>query len=311
MSVEVRYRELLELVTAGSPPVETLTADQARKAQAERRARMKELTASLPTVEVADWTIRGPAGPLPVRTYRPVVTPPRSTVVYFHGGGWVLCDLDTHDPICRELAFRSDVLVVSVGYRLAPEHKFPAAVEDAYAATLWVSEHRVELGEPDGSLVVAGDSAGGNLAAAVCLMARDRGRPVIRLQVLIYPVLARAFDNESYREFGDGPNLVTRSAMEWYWEQYLPSSEDGTHALASPLLARTLAGLPSALIIVAGCDPLRDEGEAYARRLEGSGVDVRCVRFEHGFHGFLGYLGIVPEATHAHAEIASTLSSLR
>ncbi len=205
--------------------------------------------------------------------------------MYAHGGGFVFCDLDSHDELCRNIANRVPAVVVSVAYRLAPEHRWPAAADDFYATTQWATHNASRLGGGARRVVVGGDSAGGNLAAVTALMARDRGGPPIAAQLLIYPVIAADFDTESYRLFGKG-FYNPKPALQWYWDQYVPAPGDREHPYASPLRAN-LEGLPPAVVVVAGHDPLRDEGIAYADALEAAGVTtVRCT-FEGGIHGFM------------------------
>ena len=205
--------------------------------------------------------------------------------MYAHGGGFVFCDLDSHDGLCRDFANRLGAVVVSVDYRLAPENPWPAAAYDFAAATQWVFDNADAIGGDAGRIAVGGDSAGGNLAAVTALMARDRGGPPIAAQLLIYPVIAAHFDNESYCLFGKG-YYNPKPALQWYWDQYVPVTDDREHPYASPLSA-DLAGLPPTIIVVAGHDPLRDECIAYADALEAAGVvTVRCF-FEGGIHGFI------------------------
>lgn len=233
-----------------------------------------------------DRHIPGPGGDMPIRVYRPH-NANGSVLVYFHGGGWVLGNLQTHNGNCRNLAQHSGCTVVAVDYRLAPEHRFPAAADDAYAATAWVAANASELGVDTARLAVGGESAGGNLAAVVCLMARDRGAPAIRQQWLAYPVMDRSFDTPSYAENGAGLGLE-RASMEWFWNHYLGPGQDGSSVYASPLRAKSLSGLPPAIVLTCEYDPLRDEGNAYAERLskEGVPVELRCVPGVN--HAFLG-----------------------
>ncbi|HIG00948.1 MAG TPA: alpha/beta hydrolase, partial [Myxococcales bacterium] len=223
-------------------------------------------------------------------------------------GGFVIGDLDTHDGTCRELAVGAECLVVSVDYRLAPEHPFPAAPEDCYAATAWLAEHCAELGGDPARLAVGGDSAGGNLAAAVALMARERGGPPLAHQLLIYPVTDYGFDTASYRENAEG-YMLTRPLMEWFWNHYLADPAQGDNELASPLRAASLAQLPPATVITAEFDPLRDEGEAYAQRLSEAGVKTEMTRYDGVFHGFFGMGAAIDKAKQAVDEACTALRS--
>ncbi|MEN8159131.1 MAG: alpha/beta hydrolase, partial [Myxococcota bacterium] len=214
-------------------------------------------------------------------------------LVYFHGGGWVIGSIDTHDGSCRDLANRIGCVVVSVDYRLAPENPYPAAAEDCYAATKWVSENAAAVGVDPGRIAIGGDSAGGNLTAAVALMARDRGAPALRHQLLVYPVTDADFSRPSYRENAEG-YLLTTKAMEWFWGHYVPDPARRQDAYAAPLRAPDLSGLPPAFVLTAEYDPLRDEGEALAARLEQAGVPTRLTRYEGAIHGFFA-MGLLAE----------------
>ncbi|MET9517167.1 alpha/beta hydrolase [Streptomyces sp. NPDC002994] len=239
---------------------------------------------------------------VPIRLYRPHSTTPDDgpLIVFFHGGGWVLCDLDTHDGLCRELAARTGAPVVSAGYRLAPEHRFPAAADDAYTVVQQASARW------SGPIVVAGDSSGGNLAAVTALRAPE----AIAAQLLFYPALDHRLEGVSAAAYATG-FFHTTAHMRWYWEQYLGPDGDPSDPHASPGLAPTLTGLPPALIVLADCDPLRDEGLAYARRLAASGVRAE-VRLHPGmFHGFLGAAGHLPEADAALDSAADWLGRIR
>ena len=289
---------------AGAPPLHTLSVEQARAASAAARVKPE---VQEPVARVEDLAIPGPAGDIPARLYSPNPDAQLPALIYFHGGGWVLGDLDSHDPLCRALANRAAAAVVSVDYRLAPEHKYPAAAEDAYAAVVWLAEHGAQWGADPARIAVGGDSAGGNLAAVAALMARDRGGPELRAQVLIYPVTNCDFGVESYRLNGDGSVGLSEDAMRWFWRCYTRSPAEAAEPYASPLRADTLLGLPPALIITAEYDPLRDEGEAYAARLERSGVPTQLVRYDGVIHGFVGQLAAFPEGGDAADRIAQFL----
>lgn len=260
-----------------------------------------------PVGSVEDGTIPGPAGEIPVRIYRPAGGGgPQPIVAYFHGGGWVLGTLDTHDDVCRTLANRSRALLVSVGYRRAPEHRFPAPLEDCVAAVRWCAKRGAEVGGDGGRVAVAGDSAGANLATAVALRLRDEGGPPLAAQALIYPVTDFGFDTASYREYAEGFGL-TRGLMRYFWKNYLASPADGSQAYASPLRAANLSGLPQALILTAQYDVLRDEGEAYAARLAQAGVPVRCTRYLDMNHGFAQLAALCDSALQGLEEAADAL----
>ena len=282
MNLDSQIATLIEGLDAGFPSVHTMTGAQAR---ALIRSRFVPAAQPEPVAEVRDETVPGPGGDIPVRIYRPDRPGALPILVYAHGGGFVFCDLDSHDGLCRDFANRLGAVVVSVDYRLAPENPWPAAAYDFAAATQWVYDNALAIGGDARRVAVGGDSAGGNLAAVTALMARDNAGPPIAAQLLIYPVIAADFDNESYRLFGKG-FYNPKPALQWYWDQYVPAPDDREHPYASPLGA-DLAGLPPTIIVVAGHDPLRDECIAYADALEASGVvTVRCV-FEGGIHGFI------------------------
>jgi acetyl esterase len=288
MPVDPQIQALLDFVASKNlPPHYLLTPPEARAAMEKSRAIFRP-PEPVPLPRIEELSIPGPAGALPARLYgaeaRGAGAPP--IVLYFHGGGWVTGSLDTHDDLCRRLAKRSGCLVVSLDYRLAPEHKFPAAVDDACAATRWIAQHGRELGGDPMRLAVAGDSAGGNLAAAVALLARDQGGPALRQQVLIYPATTHDFTLPSVSAYGEG-FLLTAQGMAWFWDHYLPSPADREDFRASPLRAKSLAGLPSALVLTAEYDVLRDEGELYAERLKREGVPTRLVRHAGMIHGFI------------------------
>jgi len=259
-----------------------------------------------PVARVENRRLPGPAGEIPVRIYAPSQQRGLPALVYFHGGGFVICDLETHDGTCRSLANAIGCIVVSVEYRLAPEHKFPAGPEDCYAATRWVAEKGAEIGVDTSRVCVGGDSAGGNLTAVVALMARDRGGPSLRHQLLIYPVANHDFDTASYLENKEG-YLLSREMMRWFWNHYLARPEDGRNPYASPLRAASFAGLPPAHVITAEYDPLRDEGEALAARLARDGVPTTQVRYDGVFHGFFAMTQALDTAKRAVAEAAAAV----
>ncbi|MET8516761.1 alpha/beta hydrolase [Streptomyces sp. NPDC005077] len=263
-----------------------------------------------PVAEVTDTFVAGAAGRLPVRVYRPHGgTGPRPLLVYFHGGGWVVGGIEVVDRPLRRLANATGAVIASVGYRLAPETRFPGPVEDCYAALSDLYARAGEWGAVRERLVVAGDSAGGNLAAAVCLMSRDRGGPRITCQVLIYPVTAPAAGSPfaSYEENADG-FLLTRDSMLLYWDHYLTDADQAIDPYAAPLRAESVAGLPPALVLTAEYDPLRDEGEAYARRLQEAGVEVHAVRYDGFIHGFFWMPGALDAFQYAVDDITRELS---
>lgn len=244
-------------------------------------------------------------GRIPVRLYRPLTGPSLPAVLFFHGGGWVLGNLDTHDALCRRLAKESGCVFVSVDYGLAPEHKFPAALDDCFNSTQYVVDHAEALGVDCARLAVCGDSAGGNLAAAVALKARDSHGPLLHSQWLIYPVIEPRFDTGSYRALGEGYGL-TRAAMQWFWDQYAPTSADRSSPLCN-LSRAQLAGLPPAHVITAEFDVLRDEGEAYAARLKMAGVKVTSVCYDSMLHGFLHFAEPFDDARRATRELGHAL----
>ncbi|MFF8387020.1 alpha/beta hydrolase [Streptomyces kanasensis] len=260
-----------------------------------------------PVREVFDEVIPGPAGTLPVRVYRPGADHgPLPVLVYFFGGGWTLGSIETSDAICRSLTNAAGCLTVAVGYRLAPENKFPAAVEDCFAGLRWTAEHAARLGGDPSRIAVGGDSAGGNLAAAMTLLARDAGGPALLAQLLVYPNTDYHADTPSRRENTDAL-LFNDKSVQWYWDNYLTSPEEGGNPLVSPLRASCHAGLPQALVITAEYDPLRDEGEQYARRLRDSGVPVESTRYPGVAHGFFAMSGALDAGGRALDQAAAYL----
>jgi acetyl esterase/lipase len=283
--VQGNVQEALRQLTAGFPRVETMSGAEARAAVAGRRAP----TANIEDVRTTlDVSLPGPDGDIPARIYHPHGDPARRRpgIVFCHGGGFVFCDIDSHDAFCRALARGSDAVVVSIGYRLAPEHPAPAAALDAYAAFRWVVEHAADLGIDPARTAVAGDSAGGNLAAVTAIMCRKRKVTGPAAQLLLYPVIDPTFDTDSYQRYATG-YLNTRAAMRWYWRQYLGGERlPEPPYLVAPSRADTHAGLPPAVIVTAGLDPLHTEGCDYARRLGEAGVGVVHRDFPGLFHGF-------------------------
>ncbi len=266
---------------------------------------MDEPAPALPRIE--DTKIPGPAGEIPARVYAASVGgAPRPAVAYFHGGGWVQGDLETHHGLCARLAQRSGALVVAIDYRLAPEHKFPAAVEDCLAAYRWLRTHGREIGADPARVAVAGDSAGGNLSAVVSQLAASGGTPVPTCQVLIYPGVDFSFETDSHRDLKDG-HVIPRERLVWYAEQYLRSEADKADLRASPLRAPSLAGQPPALIITAGFDPLRDEGRAYGDRLREAGVDAVHREYPGQIHAFVSLTKAIPQGLACTLEIAEYL----
>ncbi len=288
MTMAPETRQRMELIESSYPRGEVIGAAEARRQIAEAVKPM--VGTGEPVAKVEDLKVPGPAGPIPVRVYWPSTEPGLPVIAFFHGGGFVIGNCDTHDGTARALANRAGAVLLSVDYRLAPEDRFPAALDDCYAATQWLAANASsELGADASRLAVAGDSAGGNLAAAVALRARDDSAgPAIAFQLLVYPVVdlsAGRSQHESQRTNGEG-YFLTRSSVEWYRSQYLADEADGENPLASPFVAADLSGLPPAYVVTAEFDPLRDEGEAYARRLQDAGVPTTLVRVDGMFHGF-------------------------
>ena len=304
MPLDPQVKVILETMSAlAAPGLSDVSPDVMRQAFEEQGRAQPEGES---VAKVVDRQIPGPDGELTVRVYTPFGTGPFPLLTYFHGGGFVLCNLDSHDSTCRELTNAAQCVVVSVDYRLAPEAPFPAAPEDCYAATRWVAENAREIdGDPE-RLAVGGDSAGGNLAAVVALMARDRGGPALVHQLLIYPVTDYAFDTPSYVENAEG-YFLTREMMQWFWGHYLKTEADGVQPLASPLRADDVSNLPPANVITAEFDPLRDEGEAYAARLLASGVATELIRYDGMIHGFFGMTDALDRAKEAVAQSGRAL----
>jgi acetyl esterase len=287
--------------------MEEMTPVELRANRAESAAVFQTLAGPPPAVaRVENRTIPGPAQPIPIRVYWPETGHQLPVLVYFHGGGWVIGNLDQVDAQCRSLANGAQCVVVNVDYRLAPEHKFPAAADDAYAAVRYVSEHASEFQADPARIAVGGDSAGGNLATVACLMARDGRGPRIAYQLLVYPVTDYDDSRPSLDEFAEG-HFLTRAMMSYFWGHYVASPTEGRSPHASPMNAANLAGLPPAMVITAECDPIRDQGEAYARRLQEADVPVTMKRYAGAIHVFFNLGGIIDSGKQAAADAAGAL----
>ena len=297
-----------QAAAAGGKPFHQMTPAEARQAIDVMFAAFRGTPMDVGRVE--DRKIPGPAGQIPVRTYTPRGTGPFGALVYFHGGGWVIGNLETHDATCRQITAGAGCVTVSVDYRLAPEHKFPAGPDDCYAATKWVSDNTGVLNVEPNRLAVGGDSAGGNLAACVALMARDRGGPKLAFQLLIYPATDCADDTPSQREFANVSRdyLLSRADMEWFWGHYL-GPNDRRNPVACPALAKSLGDLPAAFIITAEIDPLRDEGEAYAEGLRRAGVNAKLKRYNGVCHGFFSMASMIDKGRQAVSDSCAELRS--
>ncbi|WP_330254582.1 alpha/beta hydrolase [Nocardia sp. NBC_00565] len=306
MPLKPEARVIVDLAAASFPALgtEVLDAAQARRILAARPAAPVD---PIPVERVEERWVPGPPGApqVRVRVYRPAGTE-LPVVVFCHGGGFVICGLDSHDQLCRAMSNGVGAIVVSVDYRQAPEHRFPAAAEDAYAVLEWVAAQARTFGGDPERIAVAGDSSGGNLAAVTALMARDRNGPAIVHQLLVYPMLDPARDTESYRDNANG-YFVTDDHLRWYWEQYLGSDGDAANPYAVPSRATDLSGLPPAYVITAEFDPLRDEGEEYGARLRAAGVQTVVVRYDGEFHGFFSMADHLPDAKEATAQAFSAL----
>ncbi len=308
MTIDPGAQQVIALIQAADrPPYETVGHMEARRLYLEARRVLQPDPA--PIGEMRDLTAPGPAGPIAIRLYRARAAKAgeaQPALIYFHGGGWVIGNLDSHDGVCRGLANGADCTVLSVDYRLAPEDKFPAAIDDAVAATEWIAENAASLGIDREKLAVGGDSAGGNLSAVVALNARDKGAPKLRFQLLIYPACDMAMTHPSIAERAEQLPL-TRATLKWFIDLYLRSAADAGDWRASPLKAKSFANLPPAYVLTAGCDPLRDEGEAYAAALKAAGVPVQAKRFDGQIHGFMTMGKFIPDAAKAMVEMSAAL----
>lgn len=292
------------------PSLQHLDCDAAR-AQAEKLADARRESYPSPEVHEVENTTTGPGyGHVPVRIYRTSAAEQGPVIVFFHGGGHVVCSLDTHDTMARFLARTTGCTVISVDYRMGPEHPFPAAVEDSYEATRWVADHARVLRIDANRLAVCGDSAGANLAAVVAIMARDRNDFAVSAQALIYPVIDYRGGTPSYKRYGKGYGSLEADTVTWFMEHYLPNPDHRDDWRACPRNAASHSCLPPALVITAECDVLRDEGAGYAEQMEASGVYVRHVEFQGMTHGFFGFLGLVDDAVRAHETVDLFLQSI-
>ena len=302
MPLDADIQAVLNLMESmGVPDFSTMTPDEARNFQLAPPPEVPTPVGG----EVLDRTVPGTQADIRLRIYRPGEDE-TGVVMYFHGGGWVIGGLDSHDETSRLLCAGSGQTIVSVDYRLAPETRYPGAVTDCFDATAWVAENAAELGVDAARLAVAGDSAGGNLAAATALMARDRGGPDIAFQLLIYPVTNADFDTASYIENAAG-YLLTRNSMQWFWDHYVPEAQRREEPYAAPLHG-DLAGLPPALIQTAEYDPLRDEGEAYAAALQAAGCEVQLTRYDGLIHAYFGMQAAVAAARPAMRQACDALA---
>jgi acetyl esterase len=305
MALHPQMKTLLDAMAAANlPAFHSLSPQEARRLMGARR----QAGEPEPIAKVEDRTIPRSGGEIPVRIYTPESKPPLGALVYLHGGGWVLGDIEMTDQPCRMLANQSGCMVISVDYRLAPEHKFPAGPEDCYTVAKWVADNAASLKVDPARIAIGGTSAGATLATVVTLMARDRGGPRIAHQMLVYPATTSELTSGSHREFaGDKYYILSRADMEWFWGHYLNSAADRTNPYACPAYAKTLRGLPPAFLITAEYDPLRDEGEAYAARLREEGVAVALKRYDGVTHGFFGMPAQLDLARQAIAEASARL----
>jgi acetyl esterase/lipase len=306
MQLDPQMKNLLDqLASAGGQPFHAGSPQEARAAIS---ALIGVVAGPPPQVaKVEDRMIPGPGGQIPVRIYTPAGAAPMGALVYFHGGGWVVGDIASHDVLCRGLANGAGCVTVSVDYRLAPEYKFPAGPEDCYAATQWVADNAGPLGVDPKRIAVGGDSAGGNLAAVVAQMARDRNGPKIKFQLLIYPATDWAHETASQREFAEDGYILSRADMVWFYGHYMNSDSDRTNPYLSPACAKSLADLPPAYVMTCAVDPLRDEGEAYAEALRKAGVAVKSKRYPGVCHGFVMMPGVIDAAKTGIADCCSEL----
>ena len=308
VTLDPQVAALMQMQAAANlPPMETMPPEAVRQG-----FRMQSTMTAAPPAQMAsvvNQLIPGDEADLPIRIYKPItdIDGLLPVLVYYHGGGWVICDLDTHDDVCRTLAAESECMVVSVDYRLAPEHPYPAAVDDSWAALLWVAENGGSIGADNQQIAVGGDSAGGNLAAVMAYMARNQGGPELALQLLVYPVVDLTnMERDSYQQFANDHGL-TQGAMNWFKELYVPEQQNLDDPHISPLCAADLSGLPPAIVMTAEADVLRDEGEAYAEKLKIAGNHVEHKRYNGMVHGFFSMAGVVDVGMQARKDAAQAL----
>lgn len=307
MTMDPQIAGLLQVLTSQGP----IDWSQMSAATFRAASQMPPAEHPQPVGAISEQRIAGIGGDIPLRIYQPSQTGTWPLLVFFHGGGFVIGDLNSHDNLCRALCEALPAVVVSVDYRLAPEHRFPSAVEDAYTATVWAGRHAAELGADAARIVVGGDSAGGNLAAVVAQLAKDSGDVAIAHQMLLYPVCDTDLNRQAYQRLGQG-NFLETPMMQWFWDHYLVRPEDALDPRAAPLKAKDLAGLPSATVVTAGFDPLNEEAECYVKRLAEAGVNVSHHPYPGAIHGFMSFLGMVSLADQALAEVVGQVKqSLR
>ncbi len=306
MPLDPQAKYVLDLMReAGNPEYWQMSVAEARRFHNERAAKFS--FAPTPLFAVHDRAVPGPAGDIPLRVYVPRRSDtPLPALVWYHGGGHTIGSLEGYDAVCRRLSLEAGCIVISVDYRLAPENPFPAAVDDSFAALEWVAGHADDLGADPAKLAVGGDSAGGNLAAVCSILARDAGSPDLAFQLLIYPVTGNALDTASHRDCAEG-YLLTRRSIEWFWDNYCPDRSQRLDFRFAPLNAKDFQGLPDALVIVAGYDPLRDEGIAYAERLEAAGNRVELTNYQGMIHAFVSLGGVIDAAAQAIVQSARAL----
>lgn len=307
MPLDPQAQAYLERLAAAKVPPKREVGPEKLRQQA--KAQVPYLSGEpAPVGHIENIEVPGPHGPVPVRIYTPASPGPFPVLLYVHGGGWVNCDLDTHDTVCRGLANGADCMVAAVDYRQAPENRFPVGLEDSYAALEWLAANADKLNGDPARMAVGGDSSGGNFAAALALLARDKGEPKLAFQLLIYPIIDLRMGTPSYESNATGYGL-TREDMEWYVEQYINGEEDILNPLASPGLAGDLRGLPPALVLTAEYDPLVDEAETYARQLAEAGVPVKLSRYDGMIHGFIRMTALIDRSHMAIAECSQALKA--